>query len=179
MSSILNFINLEELTTFGLSLLLLNIINYLLIFLPIISIILICDITKIKNLNQFKEFNSYSFILYTVMLSLLSMAGIPPLLGFTGKFLAVLFLSFKSQYFLLILTLILNMFSMYFYIQNLRFLIKKNKSSILNYKNYYVNLNYSINQIIVLLNLLNIFGFFFLSDLLIIINNMTTSIYIN
>jgi len=179
MSFILNFINLEELTTYGLSLLLLNIINYLLIFLPIISIILICDITKIKNLNQFKEFNSYNFILYTVMLSLLSMSGIPPLLGFTGKFLAILFLSFKSQYFLLILTLILNMFSMYFYIQNLRFLIKKNKSSILNYKNYYINLNYSINQLIVLLNLLNIFGFFFISDLLIIVNIITSYIYIN
>lgn len=179
MSSILNYTNLEELTTFGLSLLFLNIINYLLIFLPIISIILFCDISKIKNLNQFKEFNSYSFILYTVMFSLLSMAGIPPLLGFTGKFLAILFLSLKSQYFLLILTLILNMFSMYFYIQNLRFLIKKNKSSILNFKNYYVNINYSLNHVIVLLNFLNIFGFLFLSDLLIIVNSITSTIFIN
>lgn len=179
MSSILNFINLEELTTFGLSLIIINIINYLLVFLPIVSIVLLCDISKIKNLNQFKEFNSYSFIMYTIIFSLLSMAGIPPLLGFTGKFLAVLFLSFKTQYFLLCLTLLLNMFSMYFYIQNLRFLVKKSKSSIFNYKNYYININYSINNIIVILNILNIFGFLFISDLLIIINYVTSYIYIN
>jgi hypothetical protein len=71
------------------------------------------------------------------------------------------------------------MFSMYFYIQNLRFLVKKSKSSIFNYKNYYININYSINNIIVLLNILNIFGFLFISDLLIIINYITSYIYIN
>lgn len=179
MSLILNFINLEELTTFGLSLVLINIVNYLLIFLPIMIIILYCDISKIKNLNQFKEFNSNSFILSTVLISLLSMAGIPPLLGFTGKFLSILFLSFKSQYFLLLITLVLNMFSMYFYIQNLRFLVKRTKSSILSYKNYYININYSLNNVIVVLNIINIFGFLFISDFLIIFNYITSNIYIN
>jgi NADH:ubiquinone oxidoreductase subunit 2 (subunit N) len=177
MSLILNYINLEELTTFGLSLVLINIVNYLLIFLPIMIIILNCDVSKIKNLNQFKEFNSNSFILSTVIFSLLSMAGIPPLLGFTGKFLSILFLSFKSQYFLLLITLILNMFSMYFYIQNLRFLVKKTKSTILCYKNYYVSINYSLNSFIVFLNLINIFGFLFISDFLIIFNFIVSNIY--
>lgn len=179
MSFFLNYINLEELTTFGLSLIIINVVNYLMVFLPIISIILISDISKIRNLNQFKEFNSYNFIMYTVIFSLLSMAGIPPLLGFTGKFLTIIYLSFKTQYLLLLLTLIINMFSMYFYIQNLRFLIKKNKSSILKYKNYYLNINYSISNIIIILNILNIFGFLFISDMLIIVNNITANIFIN
>lgn len=179
MSYFLNYINLEELTTFGLSLIIINVVNYLIVFLPIISIILMCNIAKIKNLNQFKEFNTYNFIFYTVIFSLLSMAGIPPLLGFTGKFLTIIFLSFKTQYLLLFLTLLLNMFSMYFYIQNLRFLVKKTKSSILNYKNYYLNINYSISVIIVVLNILNIFGFLFIADLIIIINSITTNIFIS
>nr|YP_010411955.1 NADH dehydrogenase subunit 2 [Tetrahymena rostrata]QBI37925.1 NADH dehydrogenase subunit 2 [Tetrahymena rostrata]URP31115.1 NADH dehydrogenase subunit 2 [Tetrahymena rostrata] len=168
----------NSLTSYGLSLLILNIINYLIVFLLIISIILLCDFSKFKSLNQFKEFNSYTFILYTLIFSILSMAGIPPLLGFTGKFLAILYSSFKSQFLIIFFMTILNIFGMYFYIQNLRFTVKKNKSSILNYKNYYVNINYSIILNIVILNFLNIFGILFLNDILIILNYITSFLFI-
>nr|QBI37881.1 NADH dehydrogenase subunit 2 [Tetrahymena rostrata]QGS65258.1 NADH dehydrogenase subunit 2 [Tetrahymena rostrata] len=168
----------NSLTSYGLSLLILNIINYLIVFLLIISIILLCDFSKFKSLNQFKEFNSYTFILYTLIFSILSMAGIPPLLGFTGKFLAILYASFKSQFLIIFFMTILNIFGMYFYIQNLRFTVKKNKSSILNYKNYYVNINYSIILNIVILNFLNIFGILFLNDVLIILNYITSFLFI-
>lgn len=144
----------------------------------IISIILLTNLSKFKSLNQFKEFNSYNFILYSLIFSLLSMAGIPPLLGFTGKFLAILFSIFKSQYILIILMTILNIFGMYFYIQNLRFVVKKNKSSILNFKTYYININYAISLNIVILNFLNFFGILFLSDILIILNYITSFIFI-
>lgn len=135
--------------------------------------------SKVKSLNQIKEFNSYNFIMYTCIFSLLSMAGIPPLLGFIGKFLSILYLNYKSQYFLLILTLIINMFSMYFYIQNLRFLIKKNKSSVLNFLNYYVNINITLSTIIFIFNVFNIFGVFFITDFIIIINSITSYMYIS
>lgn len=144
----------------------------------ILSVILLTNLSKFKSLNQFKEFNSYNFILYSLIFSLLSMAGIPPLLGFTGKFLAILYSSFKSQYLLILFMTILNIFGMYFYIQNLRFVVKKNKSSILNYKNYYVNINYSITLNIILLNFFNFFGILFLSDLIIILNYISSYIYI-
>lgn len=168
----------NELNSYGLSILLLNIINYLIVFMLIISIILLTNLSKFKSLNQFKEFNSYNFILYSLIFSLLSMAGVPPLLGFTGKFLAILFSIFKSQYILIILMTILNIFGMYFYIQNLRFVVKKNKSSILNFKTYYVNINYTISLNIVLLNFLNFFGILFLSDIIIILNYITSFIFI-
>lgn len=168
----------NELNSYGLSILLLNIINYLIVFMLIISIILLTNLSKFKSLNQFKEFNSYNFILYSLIFSLLSMAGIPPLLGFTGKFLAILFSIFKSQYILIILMTILNIFGMYFYIQNLRFVVKKNKSSILNFKTYYININYAISLNIVLLNFFNFFGILFLSDILIVLNYITSFIFI-
>lgn len=168
----------NDLNSYGVSILLLNIINYLIVFMLILSIILLTNLSKFKSLNQFKEFNSYNFILYSLIFSLLSMAGVPPLLGFTGKFLAILYSSFKSQYLLIIFMTILNIFSMYFYIQNLRFVVKKNKSSILNFKNYYVNINYNITLNIILLNFFNFFGILFLSDIIIILNYITSFIFI-
>lgn len=168
----------NELNSYGLSILLLNIINYLIVFMLIISIILLTNLSKFKSLSQFKEFNSYNFILYSLIFSLLSMAGVPPLLGFTGKFLAILFSIFKSQYILIILMTILNIFGMYFYIQNLRFVVKKNKSSILNFKTYYININYAISLNIIFLNFLNFFGILFLSDIIIILNYITSFIFI-
>ncbi len=162
--------------SYGLSILLLNVLNYLIVFLLIISIILLCNVSKFKSLNQFKEFNSYSFILYSLIFSLLSMAGVPPLLGFTGKFIAMLFSAFKAQYLIIILMLVLNIFGMYFYIQNLRFVVNKTKTSILNYKNYYVNLNLNIILNITILNFLNFFGILFLSDFLIVLNHIASFI---
>lgn len=162
--------------TYGLSILLLNVLNYLLVFLLIISIILLCNLSKLKSLNQFKEFNSYNFLLYSLVFSLLSMAGIPPLLGFTGKFISMLFSVFKSQYFIVLFMLILNIFGMYFYIQNLRFVINKNKSSILSYKTYYVNINYNIVLNLVILNFLNFFGILFFNDILILTNYISSFI---
>lgn len=163
---------------YGFSILLINIINYLTVFLIILTIILTSNISKFKSLNQFKEFNSFSFILYSIILGLLSMAGIPPLLGFTGKFLIILYLNFRSDYLIILLTLIINMFSMYFYIQNLRFLVKKSKSKIFNYSGYYLNVNYSLFVVIILLNFFNVFGILFVSDLLIIINHLSSYMFI-
>lgn len=168
----------NSLNTFGLSILILNVINYIIVFMLIMSIVLLCDLSKFKSLNQFKEFNSYSFITYTTILSLMSMAGIPPLLGFTGKFLAIIYSTYKSQVLIVFIMLILNIFSMYFYIQNLRFTVKKTKSSVFKFKTYYVNLNYSIILNIVILNFLNIFGIFFLNDLIIVTNYIASYIYI-
>lgn len=165
-------------TIYGFSILLINIINYLSVFLIILVVILMSDISKFKSLNQFKEFNSFNFILYSIILCLLSMAGIPPLFGFTGKFLIILYLNFKSKYLIILLTLIINMFAMYFYIQNLRFLVKKSKSKIFNYTNYYLNINYNLITIIVLLNFFNICGILFISDLLIITNYISSFIFI-
>nr|YP_740726.1 NADH dehydrogenase subunit 2 [Tetrahymena malaccensis]ABI51635.1 NADH dehydrogenase subunit 2 [Tetrahymena malaccensis] len=178
MSIFSNIWIINDLNSYGVSILLLNIINYLFVFMLILSIILLTNLSKFKSLNQFKEFNSYNFILYSLIFALLSMAGVPPLLGFTGKFLAILYSSFKSQYLLIIFMTILNIFGMYFYIQNLRFVVKKNKSSVLNYKNYYVNINYNLTLNIVLLNFFNFFGILFLSDIIIILNYITSFIFI-
>jgi hypothetical protein len=68
---------------------------------------------------------------------------------------------------------------MYFYIQNLRFLVKKNIGRtpfiIKNNKAY---INFNLIFIIVFLNFLNLFGLFFTEDFLIFINHMFIFLFI-
>lgn len=178
MSSPINLDVYNTINLFGFSIFLLNILNYLVVFLLIITILLLTDTSRFKSLNQIKEFNGFGFIIYSIIFGLLSMAGIPPLLGFSGKFLAIMYSIRKYQYFLIIFILVISIFSMYFYIQNLRFSIKKDRQSIFNYRGYYININYVLILNTVLLSFINFFGVFFINDIIIIINNIVSYIYI-
>lgn len=68
---------------------------------------------------------------------------------------------------------------LYFYIQNLRFLVKKTKSN-----NFIINNNFvfitSKNLIfLVFFSFLNIFSIFFFNDFLIILNNISLFLYLS
>lgn len=141
---------------------------YLMVLTLIFGIFFIFDITKLKTLNKLKDFNSYNFVYMLIFFSFLSLAGMPPLAGFVGKFLLIIYILFKNQYVLFFLFSTLNVFSIYFYIQNLRFMVKKIRSS-----NVCLNIAISYKNIIFLLfcSFLNIFSVFFFNDFLIIFNN--------
>lgn len=130
------------------------------------------DVKKIKTLNNLKVFNRVNFISITVVLSLLSMAGIPPLAGFVGKFLLFNFLFFMQKYFIILLFSFLNFFSIYFYIQNLRFLIAKTQPNFFLIRGFYVFFNKNLINLIVLLNLLNFFSIFYFEDFLYFVLNL-------
>ena len=69
------------------------------------------------------------------------MAGIPPLMGFVGKFLLFNFLFLSQKYIYIIVFSSLNFFSIYFYIQNLRFLVSKTQSMYFLVAGFYVFFN--------------------------------------
>ena len=97
-----------------------------------------------------KILNSSNFFLLTIIFLFLSLAGIPPLVGFIGKFL-MLILFFNQNYFLfIILFFLLNLFMIYFYIQNLRFLWRKtkllNSTVFLSFSSSYL-FNFKVNNI--------------------------------
>jgi NADH-quinone oxidoreductase subunit N len=123
------------------------------------------DIKKIKTLTNLKVLNRYNFISMTSVLIFLSMAGIPPLAGFIGKFLLFNFLFLSQKYVFIILFSLLNFFSIYFYIQNLRFLISKTQVNYFLVGGYYVFFNKPLLNILVLLNLFNFFGILYFEDL--------------
>ena len=114
----------------------------------------------------------------SVSFSLLSLAGMPPLLGFVGKFLLLIFLAYKNQFLLFIIFSIINLFMIYFYIQNLRFLVSKTSSNLLAIKGYFVNIDFTLISIVVFLNFFNIFGILFFEDFLILINYWSSFLYL-
>jgi NADH-quinone oxidoreductase subunit N len=130
------------------------------------------DTKYIKTLNEFKNLNITSSTTNIVVLSLLSMAGMPPLLGFFGKFLIILFFLKKAQFFLFIVFIFINLFVIYFYILNIRFLISKSTKHFFFIKGFNVYFNFPIVALFLFLFLLNFFGIFFLNDLIIFCNSI-------
>ncbi len=151
---------------YGLSIIYFNILVYVSILYLFFSVLFLYDIKKIKTLNSLRVFNRINFISITIVLVFLSMAGIPPLAGFVGKFLLFNFLFFMQKYFIIILFSFLNFFSIYFYIQNLRFLISKTQLNYFLINGFYVFFNKSLLNLIVFFNLFNFFNILYFEDLL-------------
>lgn len=123
-----------------------------------------------KTLFSFADLKFNFFFLSIITISLFSIAGIPPFIGFFSKLLILLCLINTNFFFFYIFFFSLLFFGLYFYLQNIRFLYSTSNSKI-NYA-YELNLRlsstyvyYSISIIFFLL-----FGIFFFDDLLLYFN---------
>lgn len=135
--------------------------------------------TKIfKTLNEVKYAYNIQFITVSIVLIFLSLAGIPPLSGFLSKFLIFIQIFFKSNIVLFLFFLFLNTFAIYFYIQNLRFLISKKISNIFILKNFFVILSNPAVYRINLLNFLNLTSIFYVEEFLFYYNLISSYIFI-
>jgi len=148
----------------GTGIICMNIYIYIYLLFAIFCLFFLYDVKKIKTLNNLKIFNKPNFVGMTIVITLLSLSGIPPLLGFVGKFLLFLFLFFSQKYIYIFFFLFLNFFSMYFYLQNLRFLVGKTQLNFFLVGGYFVFFNKSLLNSIVLFNLINFFGIFWVED---------------
>lgn len=155
---------------FGISILMLNVIVYVFLLFSIFTFFFLFDLVKFKSLNDFKKFGFLPYVTFSIVIILLSLAGMPPLLGFVSKFFVFLLLLLKNQFLFFFFFSILSLFSIYFYFQNIRFVITKNLTNFFLIKNYFFFLDFKIVLITVILNFLNIFGIFFLEDFLIFLN---------
>ena len=152
------------------SLIIFNIIVYLLLTLGLFSSILIIADKSYSTLNKFKLIQNYYFLFIFILLFLLSLAGVPPLLGFLGKFLLYIQLLAHKSYFLFFIFLLFNVFVLYFYIQNVRFMISKNTNKITT-SFFLTNYLYdSIFLLLIVIMFFNIFGIFYFENFLIYIN---------
>ena len=111
-------------TEYVLSLFFFNILIYISMLTLFFCLFFMFDLKYFKTLNELKGLANYTFATVSLIVLLLSIAGIPPLFGFVGKFLIFIFIFFKKQFILIFFLIFFNFFAMYFYIQNLRFLVK-------------------------------------------------------
>jgi len=107
---------------FNVYILIFNILVYLILLGNIFAIFFFFNTNKLINLMDLKVLNTSNFFLLTIIFLFLSLAGIPPLVGFIGKFLMLILFFNQNHFLFIILFFLLNLFMIYFYIQNLRFL---------------------------------------------------------
>lgn len=148
----------------------LNLITYCLTLLSFFSLFFLLNLNYIKNLNELKVYSQVNFYLNTNVLVFLSLAGLPPFLGFFNKFFLFFFIfnNFNILYFTLFL--ILNTFSIYFYIQNLKSLISKKVEPSAIYVNNITSFNFSITFLVIIVQFFLIFGVFFIPDFIIFLS---------
>ena len=151
---------------FGFSIVYMNIYIYVYILYLFFSLLFLFDLKKIKTINSLKVLNRLNFISMTAVLVFLSMSGIPPLAGFVGKFLIFNFLFLTQKYLYIIIFSLLNFFSIYFYIQNLRFLISKTQYNYFLISGYFVFFNKHLINVLILLNFINFFGILYIEDII-------------
>ena len=131
----------------------------------------------LKTLNELKFFGNLPLVTIYIVIILLSFAGIPPLLGFISKFLVFLFIASKQNYLFLFLFVFSNMFVIYFYIQNLRFLTSKNTSNKFYIKNNFIYVNLNIINYFNYFNFFNILFIFYIEEVLIYFNIISSFYY--
>lgn len=160
----------NDFENYTISLILFNIISYIFMLTNIFLLLFLFDLKYIKTLNELKFIGNTSFFTFYLVLLFLSFAGTPPLLGFIGKFLIFIFLIYKQNIFIFLIFIFLNFFSMYFYLQNLRFIVSKNITNKLIFKNNFTNFNYNIIFIFNFFNFFNLFIIFYFEDFFIFLN---------
>lgn len=95
---------------------------YNLALLPLFIVFFQLTTSNIKTLNYFSSFNLNYLLNKILLISILSTAGIPPFVGFFSKIFIFTLLCSSNFSFLFILFFILLFTSLYFYIQNIRFI---------------------------------------------------------
>jgi NADH:ubiquinone oxidoreductase subunit 2 (subunit N) len=168
-----NFLLIQE---YYFSVLLFNIFSYIFILINIFLMFFLFDLKYIKTLNDLKFFGNIPLITTSIVILLLSFAGIPPLLGFISKFFIFIFLVYKNNYLFIFMFVFSNMFIIYFYIQNLRFITSKNIKNNFFIKNNSIIINNVIIFYFSLFSYFNIFAIFYFEEIIIYFN-MVSSFY--
>uniref|UniRef100_A0AAU7YTZ5 NADH-ubiquinone oxidoreductase chain 2 n=1 Tax=Conchapelopia togamaculosa TaxID=3154050 RepID=A0AAU7YTZ5_9DIPT len=117
---------------------------------------------KLFHINQmFTLFNNNTVIKLVLFLSLLSLGGLPPFLGFLPKWLIIESLVNMNMLFLMTIMVCLTLITLFFYIRICysAFLLNHNENN-WSYNNFYFNKNY---YLCLMLSFISIFGLILIS----------------
>jgi NADH:ubiquinone oxidoreductase subunit 2 (subunit N) len=149
----------------GATIIFVNIFSYFIVITFIFCLIFSFNSKIFNSLSDFKYFNIFSYAQLAFILSILALSGMPPFIGFVGKFLAIILLIKNFHYYSLCIFFIINAFALYFYIIILRFSTYQSISAYFlnNTYNFYIN---TFNIIIIIYLFIFIsFNFFFYHDI--------------
>ena len=118
-----------------------------------------------KTLFSFADLGSSNLLTKILSLTILSMAGVPPLWGFFTKVLIFVILANSNFFFLFIPFFTVLMVSLYFYMQNLRFLNSANLTDFVTITDLQVRITPSYYTFCFFSLFFIIFGSFFTEDL--------------
>lgn len=136
------------------------------------------NVNKLKNIYNLNKLG-FSKVFYILSISsILSIAGVPPFIGFFNKLILFLIFFKNGVNLTLLLFIIINIITLYFYLRILRFTVsKKNNNNVFNYKNFNIYINIKYLYIVVTLAYFNIFFIFFFNDMIsIYVYNLITFI---
>lgn len=162
---------------YSLSVVLFNIFIYVILLYSLFSLFFIFDLKYVKTLNELKYANYMGSISMFIIIGFLSLAGIPPLLGFSGKFYLFIYFFSKSNIFYLSIFVIYNFLSLFFYLQNTRFLASTNPKIYFNIKNNFIFIDSRLLPLLALLNIINILGFLISEDILAFFHSIFSYVY--
>ena len=124
--------------------------------------------TDIKTLFSFANLGAINIFTKVISLTLLSLAGVPPLLGFFSKVFVFVLISNSNLSLLFLPFFILLFVGLYFYVQNLRFLNTTSKSSIVYPSELLTRMNFTYFTFMLPSAFVIIFGFCYVDDLFIL-----------
>lgn len=155
---------------YGFGVVFLNIIIYLMLVVYLFCLLFLLRAQSFVTLNELRLISINKFFLFNAVIVILSMAGMPPMFGFAGKLLLFLSICNFNNFLILFLFVFINVFLIYFYIQNIRFLVNSELSSNIIINNFYGYLNFRLVFFIICLFIINFLGFYWLEELLLFIN---------
>lgn len=124
--------------------------------------------TLLLNTN-FKLISNHVFIKYNFFFFLLSLAGVPPLLGFLNKiFILTIIISLNNSV-ITFLFIVINTFLLVFYIQQVKFL-QSSKKKFIFFKQSYTN-NPILIQFFIFMQFLNKFALIILPNFFLIVSH--------
>jgi len=118
-----------------------------------------------KTLFSFADLGSSNLYTKILSITILSMAGVPPLWGFFTKILIFVILVNSNFFFLFVPFFTVLMVSLYFYMQNLRFLNSTNLTDFVNISDLQVRVTPLYYTLTLMSLFFVIFGSFFTEDL--------------
>ena len=124
--------------------------------------------TNLKTLYSLSDFGATTVVAKLLIISILSSAGVPPLLGFFSKIFVLVLLT-DSNLFILFPSLFLVIFmGLYFYVQNLRFLNTSSRPTIVLQNELSTRVNPGYFILALPTAFLLVFGFLFVDDVILI-----------